>query len=376
MVLKHPGPQLSGRTPGLGTYPARAPRRPSTAEEETRVTRPTRPARGAMTDPAGTTHPGSPTHATRAPRAARRAGSAAAPGTAASALLVLALLAGCGGSPDQHSPSTTSSPSAQSTAEPTNEPDAPGPTPAPTEDPATSPSSEPPSAGPALVVHADVSSGAVAVDHEAAETGEPATVSAVPDADTGAVLTLTLPDPQASVTLDVPAVSGGAAPGGAARSEADRSAAVTSADDRLVLGVSSPESTAPDGSHPPVRWSADDDGPRLVLDLGDVDPADFPLVVTTHLGTSVVASTSWGEREGGRSLAVTPTDWGRVSGATGSVFAWADLLAADPTADTPGMEEQLQCHLLGAREKATWNLEPWRPAVSLVEYALARCNPT
>lgn len=372
MVLEHPGPQLSGRTPGLGTYPARAPRRPSTAEEETRVTRPTR---GALTGPAGTTHPGSPTRVTRAPRAARRAGSAAAPGTAASALLVLALLAGCGGSPDQRSPSTTSSPSAESTGEPTAGSDTAGPPPAPTEDPTTSPSSEPSPASPSLVVHADVSSGAVVLDHESAgtspETGEPATVSSVPDADTGAVLTLTLPDPQTSVSLDVPA-----APGGAARSEADSSAAVTSPDGRLVLGMSSPEGTAPDGSHPPVRWSADDDGPRLVLDLGDVDPADFPLVVTTHLGTSVVASTSWGEREGGRSLAVTPTDWGRVSGATGSVFAWADLLAADPTADTPGMEEQLQCHLLGAREKATWNLEPWRPAVSLVEYALARCNPT
>jgi len=312
---------------------------------------------------------------TRPTRAARRAGTATVPGTAASALLVLALLAGCGGSPDQHSPSTTSSPSAESTGEPTAGSDTAGPPPAPTEDPTTSPSSDSSPASPSLVVHADVSSGAVVLDHESAgtspETGEPATVSSVPDADTGAVLTLTLPDPQTSVSLDVPA-----APGGAARSEADRSAAVTSADDRLVLGVSSPESTAPDGSHPPVRWSADDDGPRLVLDLGDVDPADFPLVVTTHVGTSVVASTSWGEREGGRSLAVTPTDWGRVSGATGSVFAWADLLAADPTADTPGMEEQLQCHLLGAREKATWNLEPWRPAVSLVEYALARCNPT
>ena len=316
---------------------------------------------------------------TRPTRAARRAGSAAVPGTAASALLVLALLAGCGGSPDQHSPSTTSSPSAESTGEPTAGPDTAAPPPAPTEDQTTSPSSEPSPAGPTLVVHADVSSGAVVLDHEPSgegegtspETGEPATASSVPDADTGAVLTLTLADPQTSVSLDVPAV-----PDGAARSEADRSAAVTSADDRLVLGASSPESTAPDGSHPPVRWSADDGAPRLVLDLGDVDPADFPLVVTTHLGTSVVASTSWGEREGGRSLAVTPTDWGRVSGATGSVFAWADLLAADPTADTPGMEEQLQCHLLGARDKASWNLEPWRPAVSLVEYALARCNPT
>jgi hypothetical protein len=65
-----------------------------------------------------------------------------------------------------------------------------------------------------------------------------------------------------------------------------------------------------------------------------------------------------------------------VSGATGSATAWSDLLAVEPEADTPGMETQLQCHLLGARDKATWNLEPWRPDLSLVQYALARCNPT
>lgn len=225
-------------------------------------------------------------------------------------------------------------------------------------------------------MHADVASGVVVLDHELADAdadaGEPATVASVADADTGTVLTLTLPDQAIDVSLDVQDASGGAA-----RSEADRSASVVSADGALVLGVAPPEASAPDGSQPRVRWlAADDGGPRLDLDLGDVDPTAFPLVVTTHLGTSVVASTSWGDREGGRSIAVTPTDWGRVSGATGSAFAWADLLAADPTADTPGMEEQLQCHLLGAREKATWNLEPWRPDVSLVEYALARCNPT
>lgn len=302
------------------------------------------------------------------PRPTRRAGAVTA--SATSAVLVVALLAACGGSPDQSSPSTP-----PSSGQPSSTGAAPGATAAPTEDAGPSPSSTGPSAArPPLVVHADVSSGAVVLDQEAAGegAGDPGTVSSAPDADTGAVLTLTLPDPTTVVSLDVPAATGASA-----RSEADRSASVVSADGALVLGVAPAEAAAPDGTRPRVRWSAaDDGGPRLDLDLEDVDPAAFPLVVTTHLGTSVVASTAWGDREGGRSIAVTPTDWGRVSGATGSLFAWADLLAADPTAGTPGMEEQLQCHLLGAREKDTWNLEPWRPAVSLVEYALARCNPT
>lgn len=288
-------------------------------------------------------------------------GRATAAATTASAVLVVALLSACGGSQGS---SPASPPAGQQPAGAGTSTEA--------ADGASTGTAAPgsPSDQPTLVLHAVTSSGAVVLDHEGAV--EAGTVSSVPDADTGAVLTLTLPDPETSVSLDVPAASGAAAQG-----EADLSASVVSADGALVLGVAPPEATAPDGTRPRVRWlAADDGGPRLDLDLGDVDPAAFPLVVTTHLGTSVVASTSWGDREGGRSIAVTPTDWGRVSGATGSAFAWADLLAADPTADTPGMEEQLQCHLLGAREKATWNLEPWRPAVSLVEYALARCNPT
>lgn len=343
------------------------------------MTRPTSAARtSGAAHPGSAPHPGSAAH----PSSAARTGSATPPGrtvrrasastmSAASAALVLALLAGCGGSP---APTPTSSTSSSASTPPTDG-TAPGSTPEPTGGARTSTSdTEPSVAGPALAVHADVTSGAVVLDPElvSAGTGEPATASSVPDADTGTVLTLTVPDPATAVSLDVQDATGGTA-----RSEADRSASVASADGALLLGVAPPKASAPDGSHPRVRWLAADDGaPRLDLDLDDVDPAAFPLTVTSHLGTSVVASTSWGEREGGRSLAVTPTDWGRVSGATGSVFAWGDLLAVDPTAGSPGMEEQLQCHLLGARDKATWNLEPWRPAVSLVEYALARCNPT
>lgn len=302
---------------------------------------------------------------TRPNSAARRGGPAHPGRTTASLVLAVALLAGCGGSPDLTSPSSTTS------ASPGAQPSADGTASGPAEDAGTSASgTETSTTRAALVVHTDVSSGSVVLDHEG--TVEAGTVTSAPDADTGAVLTLTLTAPETSVSLDVPDGSGAAA-----RGEPDRSASVASADGGLVLGVAPAEATAPDGTRPQVRWlAADDGGPRLDLDLGAVDPAAFPLVVTTHLGTSVVASTSWGEREGGRSIAVTPTDWGRVSGVTGSAYAWADLLAADPTADTPGMEEQLQCHLLGAREKATWNLEPWRPDVSLVEYALARCNPT
>lgn len=283
--------------------------------------------------------------------------------SAVGAVLTAVLLAAC--TPGSSGP-TAPAPTPVSTTAPSA--DAPPPVPSPTTDPGET------------GLHLVVDGSAVAlIEVDGSGT---TTATATPDPDSGLVLTLTVPDPGAVVTLDLPEAAGGSA-----RTEADRSAALRHADGTLAVGAAAPQSTGADGTQPRVAWSesgpegpsgdsSTGSTPTLLLDLGSADAAAFPLVVTTHLGTSVVASTAWGDREGGRSLAVTPTDWGRVSGATGAASAWADLLAADPSADTPGMEKQLQCHLLGARDKATWNLEPWRPDVSLVEYALARCNPT
>ncbi len=39
------------------------------------------------------------------------------------------------------------------------------------------------------------------------------------------------------------------------------------------------------------------------------------------------------------------------------------------------MHDQLTCHALGAPDKETWNLEPWRPDVGLLAVLAAACNP-
>lgn len=97
---------------------------------------------------------------------------------------------------------------------------------------------------------------------------------------------------------------------------------------------------------------------------------------TTTLGSRAVAATAWGDREGGPSLAVAPTDWARTAGAAGEDLVRTELVAADPQADTATMRDQLTCHAVGAPDKATWNLEPWRPDVGLAAVLAARCNPT
>ncbi|BDZ41566.1 hypothetical protein GCM10025865_08650 [Paraoerskovia sediminicola] len=106
---------------------------------------------------------------------------------------------------------------------------------------------------------------------------------------------------------------------------------------------------------------------------GDDGQAGDEVLVT--LGADPLESATWGTAEGGRSLAVDPTEWARHAGVAGLDATWAAVVAAQPDADTPGMRDQLECHALGAPDKATWNLEPWRPDVGLVEVALARCNP-
>ncbi len=103
------------------------------------------------------------------------------------------------------------------------------------------------------------------------------------------------------------------------------------------------------------------------------DAAAWDVVVP--LGTRAVRSTDWGEREGGRSLAVDPTAWARGAGQAGQELVWAQVVAAEPEADTPTMHDQLVCHAVGAPDKATWNLEPWRPDVGLLATMSARCNP-
>ena len=83
-----------------------------------------------------------------------------------------------------------------------------------------------------------------------------------------------------------------------------------------------------------------------------------------------------GAHEGGRSLAVDPTPWARLSGMVGEATAWAQLVASEPEAGSRTMRDQFDCHALGATDKATWNLEPWRPDVGFLATAAARCNPT
>ncbi|GMA24401.1 hypothetical protein GCM10025864_21600 [Luteimicrobium album] len=111
-----------------------------------------------------------------------------------------------------------------------------------------------------------------------------------------------------------------------------------------------------------------DEGTVVVTASGDT--------VTLWLGTGTPRSATWGVNEGGRSIAVDANAWARASAHAGAEATWSALVVEQPDADVPGMHDQLLCHALGAPDKPTWNLEPWRPDVGLVATLAAGCNPT
>ena len=93
-----------------------------------------------------------------------------------------------------------------------------------------------------------------------------------------------------------------------------------------------------------------------------------------------VARVQWVRGSGGRSLQIFPTPSGRAAqGALDDDEAWAEVLRLAPDADQPGMRAQFDCHWTFARlvdpDKASWNIEPWRPVVTEPQMVDARCNP-
>jgi len=176
------------------------------------------------------------------------------------------------------------------------------------------------------------------------------------------------PGEQGSVTATIALPAGATVPvvvgrldpptGGTLAVLADGSVSALNADGGWLGGV------VPSGVGTTVRALADG---RVEVSAGTA--------ATLWLSTTAVEQLHWGTREGGSSLSVTPTPWARSGSLAAEAGLWA-AISADPQAATSTMRAQLDCHLLGARDKATWNLEPWRPDVDSATMIATACNPT
>lgn len=149
---------------------------------------------------------------------------------------------------------------------------------------------------------------------------------------------------------------------GRAEVQQDGSATLLDAAGTAVAALGVP--TGADGTR--VAWRPV--GDVLALD-GAHGSASF------DVGTAAVESATWGDADGGRSLLVVPAAWVRGSSLAAQQALASQLAVAEPEAASASMQAQLWCHVLGAPDKASWNLEPWRPDVSTATMLLTRCNP-
>ncbi|SDU62464.1 Protein of unknown function [Gordonia westfalica] len=141
------------------------------------------------------------------------------------------------------------------------------------------------------------------------------------------------------------------------------------------------------GSEPHGTVSSTVAGPSTTEVIADSAPTSasrgssvLPTTPTVIYRPPFIERVEWTETEVGPSLSVFPTTSGRYTqDPTGMAAAWAEVVALDPSADTPGMQAQFDCHWRFARiiepEKPSWNLEPGRPVVAEEDMIGARCNP-
>lgn len=158
-----------------------------------------------------------------------------------------------------------------------------------------------------------------------------------------------------------------APPGGSTARQGDGSVLVLDSEGGLVLAYLPPE--------PADVVRLDPAGRQVEAKLRDPEATE-PVSVTIATGNQLVDSTRWLQRNDGRSsLEVIPSALGRRwSSPSATDAGWAQVVAQQADADTPGMKEQYRCHAQFAPDKDGWYLEPWRPAGSYFEVVAARCN--
>lgn len=249
---------------------------------------------------------------------------------------------------------------------------APGPT---SPAPATTGSSPDGGASPdAGVVRADgtpVASGPVMLSVLA--PGDPPTTT--PAEDDAVLLVVTVPADDPAATL-VTVATIAPPEGGSVDVLDDLSAVVRDADGTVLAGLTVPLLDDPAGRTVRVRTA--DDGAVTWLAEGAAGSGAAGGTVTATFAATAVLDATWRDLadEGGRSLAVEPAAWARRGSLAAEEAVWSALVAAEPEADAQNVRDQLTCHLIGAPDKATWNLEPWRPDVGLLETIAALCNPS
>lgn len=134
-----------------------------------------------------------------------------------------------------------------------------------------------------------------------------------------------------------------------------------------------PDATGADGAAAGASFEAGERGPVLRI----AEDAKRPVTVSFLVGEELVEATEW---ESATRILITPNPLGRALAPSDPVAAAAfapTLLAQvgdDPRLEGDSVTNQVACHMVGARDKPTWNIETDRPDKGLLGFMAARCN--
>lgn len=144
--------------------------------------------------------------------------------------------------------------------------------------------------------------------------------------------------------------------------------------EQFELGLGPPHVVTTSGQNASFDWDTEQYGSELTYTF-TLRPDSAPAALAIPIGQNAATAAVWTSGEGGKSLQVSPSDWGRNGGMTVGEFGWQSVVAFAPDGDSDSMRNQFQCHAIGAPTKTYWNLEPWRPDVGLLQFMAKRCNP-
>ncbi|HXR00907.1 MAG TPA: DUF2599 domain-containing protein, partial [Pseudomonas sp.] len=101
---------------------------------------------------------------------------------------------------------------------------------------------------------------------------------------------------------------------------------------------------------------------------------------TQPVCATYVDSGAWVYRDYEWTLSLTPSECSRSIDSSQTAYMFFEIVkkfAGSPYwRNDRGMINQLTCHMLIAKDKDQWNLEPWRPFVGHTETVAQRCNVT
>lgn len=154
---------------------------------------------------------------------------------------------------------------------------------------------------------------------------------------------------------------------------------------KVVGGFSAPWAKDANGADIATRYEVRSGSLVQIVDH-KAQATAYPVVADPYLGFSLISSARWVWHSGaGWTFEVTPTGWARwnAGGYLPGVFGWDELYSKyryrGLNTNLDGMRDQWICHqqvvAVRSPNKATWNLDEWRPNVSYLQTINASCNP-